>query len=303
VSSSDTCGKIDRIGFACVLSDGSCSTNHTFRLSALSPARLAEAAHQNLDDLERMLFMMRSTPMRMLRLGSSIVPFASHDALDWDWKPLVAGRLRLIAKRNPDFRFSMHPGQYTILNSPDPEVVGRAVAELDYSCSVLDLMGLDDSHKVVIHGGGIYGQREESTERLVRALADLPAHIRRRLVLENDEKLFSLEQILEVAEQARLPVVFDLHHHQINPGTHCLQRSLDRVGRLWQCRPKVHLSSQRPGARIGAHDDLLSSADLKSLCRVLPWKADLMVEAKSKELAAMQAWHWLEANGCLAAGE
>ena len=186
----------------------------------------------------------------------------------------------------------MHPGQYTILNSPNPAVVASAIAELHYATNVLDLMGLDHSHKVVIHGGGIYGDRIASTDRLKIELERLPLNIKRRLVLENDERLFNLEQILVVAESTGFPVVFDLHHFQINPSDN-IGALLNRVARTWDSRPKVHLSSQRPGARIGSHDDFLREEDLAELCRVLPFEADLMVEAKAKELAAMRAWKFL----------
>lgn len=296
---------IARIGFACVWSDGSLSTNHTFRLAALSETRLAEVANQNLDDLERMLILMSEGPLRLLRLGGAMVPFASHEKMDFDWRPFVAGRFREIGRRYAPrgFRFSSHPGQYTILNSPDPNVVTRAIAEIDYSCELLDLMELDGSHKVVIHGGGLYGDRAASTARLVESLRGLSDKIRKRLILENDERLFSLAQILEVGEASGLPVCFDLHHHQINPGGGTLEEMLPRVLRTWDCRPKVHMSSQRPGGRIGAHDELLHERDMATLAAILPFEADVMVEAKGKEVAALAAWNWWSGQGQLAAGE
>ncbi|RYD40687.1 MAG: UV DNA damage repair endonuclease UvsE, partial [Verrucomicrobiaceae bacterium] len=283
------------LGFACVLSDGSLSTNHTFRLASLSPAKLAEAAHQNMDDLERMLEFMEQGPLRLLRLGGSMVPLASHERVDFDWRPLVAGRLRAIGNTFAarGFRFSSHPGQYTILNATDDGVVRRAIAELAYSVQLLDLMELDDSHKVVIHGGGIYGDREAATSRLVDAVSNLPERIKARLVLENDERLFNLEQILWVAERGGVPVVFDLHHHQINPGEGDLHELLLRVRRTWNCRPKIHMSSQKPNARTGAHDDLLHEKDLQTMLEVIPFDTDVMVESKGKEVAALHAWKWL----------
>jgi UV DNA damage endonuclease len=293
---------IGRIGFACVLSDGSLSTNHTIRLASLSETRLAEVAHQNLDDLEKILFLMAQGPLRLLRLGGSMIPFASHESLSFDWRPLVAGRLKEIGRRYGPlgFRLSSHPGQYTILNSPNPKVIERAVAEIAYSCELLDLMDLDSSHKVVIHGGGIYGERKTSTRRLIENLGALPEGIRRRLILENDERLFSLAQILEVGEAAGFPICFDLHHHQINPGEGRLEDLLPRVRQTWDVRPKVHMSSQRPNARVGAHDDLLHERDMATLVDILPFEADVMVEAKGKEVAAMAAWEWWAAQGALA---
>ena len=296
-------GQIHRLGFACVLADGSLSTNHTFRLASLSPGRLAEAAHQNLDDLERILEIMSEGPLRLFRLGGSTIPLASHESLDFDWRPLVAGRLRAIGATYAarGFRFSSHPGQYTILNSPDAGIVGRAINELAYSCDLLDLMGLDDSHKVVIHGGGIYGDRETATRRLSEALRALPEKICRRVVLENDERLFSLAQILAAAEDGGVPVVFDLHHHQINPGEGDLREMLLRVRKTWgDMIPKIHMSSQKPDARVGAHDLLLHENDLQTMLDVIPFETDVMVESKGKEVAAMHAWEWLRDHGGLA---
>jgi len=286
---------IGRLGFACVLADGSLSTNHTFRLAAVSEARMAETAHQNLDDLERILFLMAQGPLRLFRLGGSTIPLASHENVRFDWRPLVAGRLRAIGDRYKalGFRFSSHPGPYTILNSPDPVIVRRAVAELEYAVDLLGLMGLDGDHKVIIHGGALYNDRAESTRRLVEKLNSLPDKFRERIVLENDERYFSLAQILAASEATDLPVVFDLHHHQINPGEGDLTELLHRVRAVWKGRPKMHMSSQKPGARVGAHDDLLHEKDLQTMCEVLPFETDVMVESKGKEVAAMHAWNWL----------
>ena len=48
---------IQQVGFACVLSDGSLTTNHGFILRSLTESRLAEAVSHNLDDLEKILFL------------------------------------------------------------------------------------------------------------------------------------------------------------------------------------------------------------------------------------------------------
>lgn len=280
---------IRKIGFPCVLADGSLTTCHTFRLAALHEDRLALAVHQNLNDLESILAWMTTTPLRLFRLGSSLIPFASHREFKLDWRPLAGDRLRSIGNRFGlmGFRFSLHPGQYNVLNSPTPEAVAGCIRELSYSCEVLDLMGLDPSHKVVLHGGGLYGDRDQSTLRLIQRARQLPEGIRRRLVFENDERYFNLEQIVEISEDSGIPAVFDIHHHKINPVSRA-QSLLERLRAVWDCVPKVHISSQKPGGRPGAHADFIDPADLKDLCALLPFEADLMVEAKSKDQAALQ---------------
>ena len=285
---------IERVGFACVTYELGFSTNHTLRLKNLNGTRLEQTIDKNFADFQAILAWMADSGLRLFRIGSSLIPFASHAAMEFDWKSFCAERLESIGQRYAPlgFRFSMHPGQYNVLNSHKQQVVQQAMAELSYSCEVLDLMGLDASHKVILHGGGVYGNKADSIERLERVLRDLPWSVRRRLALENDERYYSFEEIVLVSIRTGIPAVFDLHHHRINP---CLQleKWLHEGAKVWDCTPKVHLSSQKPGARPGSHDLLVHREDLEELLALLPFKADLMVEAKAKELAASLVLEWL----------
>jgi UV DNA damage endonuclease len=280
---------IQRVGFACVMSSQKLSTSHTFRLANLAPEKLQQTVNRNIADIRAILRWMEPRGLRLFRIGSSFVPFASHPALDWDWEPTCAEALSLIGREYEPkgFRFSLHPGQYNVLNSPRPGVVERTLAEVDYSCRLLELMGLDSAHKVVLHGGSIYGDRKGSTARLLEVLGKLPVRIRNRMVLENDERFFSFQEIVTICELSGLPPVFDLHHHLLNPSPQ-IRHWLRRGEKLWHSRPKVHISSTAPGLRPGAHDLFVRSEDLHLLLELLPFDADLMVEAKAKEEAALE---------------
>ncbi|MFW6323475.1 MAG: UV DNA damage repair endonuclease UvsE [Desulfovibrionales bacterium] len=280
---------IDRIGFACVTHALGLSTNHTLRLANISPDRVRRTANRNLDDLEAILRWMDGNGLRLFRIGSSLVPFASHESLTWDWEPSVAKRLGRIGRMYgpKGFRFSLHPGQYNVLNSINPDVVRRTRDELEYSCRVLDLMELDSSHKVILHGGSKARGSDAALTRLVQSLESLPESIRSRLALENDERNFNLQQINTVCAQAGVSPVFDIHHHRINPCPD-IASELIRADGLWDCRPKVHISSPRDESRPAAHSDFIRKEDLDELVGLLPFDADLMVEAKAKEQAALQ---------------
>jgi UV DNA damage endonuclease len=285
---------IERVGFACVTHELGLSTNHTFRLKNLNGPRLEQAIDKNLSDFEAILAWMLDSGLRLFRIGSSLIPFASHAAMNLDWKSLCAERLQTIGQKYAPlgFRFSMHPGQYNVLNSHKQQVIQQALAELNYSCEVLDLMGLDASHKVILHGGGVYGDKAGSTARLEGALKSLPGSVRRRLALENDERYYSFEEIVTVSLRTGIPAVFDYHHHTINP-CRDVEKRLHEGAKVWDSLPKVHLSSQKPGAKPGSHDLLVHREDLYELLALLPFKADLMVEAKAKELAASLVLKWL----------
>ena len=285
---------IGRVGFACVGYELDWSTSHTFRLANFSESRLLAAVEQNLADMRALLDWMQPRRLRLLRIGSSCIPFASHAVMNVDWPARFGPELSQIGNKYvaAGFRFSMHPGQYTILNSPNEAVVQQAIAELKYAATVLDLMELDTSHKVLIHVGGVYGDKQRSTERLLRVVDSLPDQIRRRLAFENDERHYNFAEVVTISEQTGVPPIFDLHHDQLYT---CGNRSewLTRATRLWDSTPKVHLSSQKPNARAGAHDLMILREDLQILCDCLACEVDLMIEAKGKEVAALQVLEWL----------
>ena len=75
--------------------------------------------------------------------------------------------------------------------------------------------------------------------------------MKHRLVLENDERSYSIGDVLEIGFILNLPVVFDTLHHAINPGNN---RNND-VYWINQCRKtwcagdgkqKIHYSQQDP---------------------------------------------------------
>ena len=294
---------IHRVGFACVTYSLGLSTSHTFRLANMSEKKLRDAVDRNLRELEAILAWMEEKGLRLFRIGSSFIPFASHPRMTLDWKTMYAPRLAAIGREyaSRGFRFSMHPGQYAVLNSPKPEVVERSLAEVRYACDLLDLMQLDESHKVVLHGGGVYGDKRSGVERLEGVLKSAPGALRRRLAIENDDRHYNFADIAGVSIRTGIPAVFDLQHHTLNP---CgdVRRLLEDSAQVWMRRPKAHLSSQKPGARPGAHDLMVKREDLETLLDLLPFDADLMVEAKAKEAAALEVLHWLEADGRIISG-
>jgi UV DNA damage repair endonuclease len=76
----------------------------------------------------------------------------------------------------------------------------------------------------------------------------LPDIVKRRLVLENDDRLFSLRDVLYVHSHTKAPVLFDtLHHECFNNGEHldwALKRAFETWDRVADGAPMVDYSSQ-----------------------------------------------------------
>ncbi|MEZ0320743.1 MAG: UV DNA damage repair endonuclease UvsE [Thermus sp.] len=272
-----------RLGYPCENLTLKASTNHTLRLGSLGEERVRAKVGQNLADLERILRWNATRGFGLFRIGQHLIPFASHPAFPYDWERAHGEdlkRLGSLAKALGQ-RLSFHPGQYVNPGSPDPKVVERSLAELRYSARALSLLGAEDG-VLVLHLGGVYGERKRALRRFIENLRG-EGEALRYLALENDERLWNVEEVLEAAEALGVPVVVDTLHHALNPGRLSLEEALRLAFATWRTRPKVHLASQDPSRRPGAHAFRVSLEDWERLLAALPGPADIMVEAKGKE--------------------
>ncbi|TFU17511.1 UV DNA damage repair endonuclease UvsE [Thermus tengchongensis] len=272
-----------RLGYPCENLTLKASTNHTLRLASLTEERVRAKVAENLKDLKRILRWNAEAGFRLFRIGQHLIPFASHPLFPYDWEKAHGeelGRLGALAKALGQ-RLSLHPGQYVNPGSPSPKVVERSLAELRYSARVLSLLGAEDG-VLVLHLGGVYGDRERALRRFVENLRG-EREVLRFLALENDERLWDAEGVLKAAEALGVPVVVDTLHHALNPGRLSLAEALRLAFPTWRGRPKVHLASQDPAKRPGAHAFAVEEADWERLLAALPGPADVMVEAKGKE--------------------
>lgn len=283
-----------RIGYPCSNLTVGTSAARTFRLASFTPERLVETVASNLEALKVILEWNARHEIRFFRISSGTVPFGSHPVMSVDWQDLFADALAAIGSciRDNGMRVNMHPGQYTLLNAPREDVVERSIAELRYHAELLDLMGLDDTNKIQIHTGGVYGDKPAAAERFARTYEVLPEPIRRRLVIENDERQYSLADNLRIHRQTGIPLLFDVFHHRLFNEGESLADALALVAPTWdgQGPPMIDYSSQNPEKQAGAHT---ISIDEDDFARVLPdlrpYDPDVMLEIKDKESSVLKA--------------
>lgn len=284
-----------RVGYPCLNLSLPCRPSRTFRLKNLSWERLRQTLAGNLACLEEMVRWNAVRGLLFLRITSDLVPLASRPENTFPWDEEFAEDFARIGQllRSFGMRITMHPGQYTLLNSPRKEVVAAALADLRYHARVLDLLGLDSTAKIQIHVGGVYGQKEKSIARFLKAVETLPAEIRRRLVVENDERFYTFSDVLRIHRETGLPVVFDVFHHELNPDGKGVTEALAAQKGTWGPEdglPIVDYSSPLPGGRFGSHARALDEAHfLRFLEESRPHDFDLMLEVKDKERSALRA--------------
>jgi UV DNA damage endonuclease len=206
----------------------------------------------SLEYLDAILDYLAKRNIGMYRMSSDLAPYATHPEMP-QFHGMVAesdAELRAIgakAKRL-DIRLSFHPSQFVLLNSPDPALTEKSIWDLASQAEMLDRMELGSEAVVVTHVGGTYGDREASRARWAEVWPTLPEHVRRRLVLENDDLRFSAADVLWVHEQTGVRLIFDYQHFWcLNPERLEMMPTLRAMLRSWpeEVRPKLHYSSPR----------------------------------------------------------
>ncbi len=295
-----------RIGYPCVNESLDCTSTSTFRLASYSDERLELTVGNNLRCLRRILEWNVQHGLLFFRIGSGVVPFGSHPINTFPWQTRFAAEFRALGDyvRAQGLRISFHPDQFVVLNSPDAGIVERSIQELIYQGSMLDLMGLDSTHKLQIHVGGLYNDRELAISRFIATYQRLPEAVRARLVIENDDRLFSLQDCLRVHAAVGIPVLFDNFHHECLHHGEPMAEALRLAAATWHpLRDGVMMmdySSQAPGERKGKHTPTLEDDLFQGFLQDLgDLDADIMLEIKDKEASAHRACAMLRAGGLL----
>ena len=263
--------------------------------------------------------------LRMVRLGSDVLPVYTERSWSYYWRLPDVQRYceQEFAKvgalaRSLDVRLSMHPGQFTVLASDNPDIVDRSIEEFEYHTDVIRYMGYGrqfQDFKCNVHISG-----REGPAGIKRALKRLSPEARNCITIENDENKWGLEHSLELAHD--LALVLDIHHHLCRENEYILPTD-DRFKRVidsWRgVRPAIHYSYSR--AEYVGHIDTNTKPDFPTLLEqgykkaklrahsdyypnratndwalsFLPY-TDIMCESKCKNLASIELYNYAKSK-------
>lgn len=255
--------------------------------------KLAETVLANAGSLRQAIVYCHENGIGAFRVTSPILPLATHPEHTYGLQDLNDGgeAARVFEEcgrlgERYQIRLSFHADQFVVLNSPRPEVVESSVRELAYQAEVAEVIGADT---INLHLGGGYGDKEAAMARFAEALERLPAEVRRRLTLENDDRVYSAAEVLRFCEENGAPMVYDVHHHRLLPDGLSIGEATERAMATWDREPLFHLSSPLDGwdgKTPQRHHDFV---DLRDFPREwLDRELTVEVEAKAKEVAVLR---------------
>jgi UV DNA damage endonuclease len=255
--------------------------------------------------------------LRMVRLGSDLLPVYTYADWSWFWRQPDVIRYAESAfgqvgrrARELGVRLSFHPGQFCVLASASEGIVVRSIAEFEYHADMARWMGYGQTFqdlKINVHISG-----KQGPEGLRRTYNKLSPEARNCITIENEENSWGLDDCLSLGDV--VPIVMDIHHNWIREGEY-IDPDSDRVKRVvdsWRgVRPTMHYSVSREDILVGhCHNTMPDMIQLKSAghnkqklrahsdwywnSAVNSWAAsfspqfDIMCESKAKILASQE---------------
>jgi UV DNA damage endonuclease len=265
-----------------------------------SVEKAKQLATQNIADLETMIEWNEDHGIYCFRLTSDLFPRFTDTEVESYTIDFAKESLAEIGAliREYGHRILAHPGQYNQVGANTEKVLRSTISELKNHADIFDAMGMDNNAVLIVHGGGIYNDKAKTMDRWVDQYFQLPENVQSRLVIENCENCYSIDDVIQISKRIRerggeLPVVFDSHHyecweinHPDQPQSH-YKEFIGDVVESWGDRYIVmHISNQGSG-RLGHHSDFITDFPecFQYFVNELGLDFCLEVEAKAKQEA------------------
>lgn len=254
--------------------------------------KLKEVTYSNIEALEKILKYNIENNIHFYRMTSNFIPLATHPEVMWDYMKYFKKDFEHIGKiiKDSNMRVDAHPDQFNVINSDKKSVVENTMRTLNMQVDLFEAMKYPQG-KMVIHIGGAKGGKEKGVERFIENLEKFPKKIKERLILENDDKTYTANDVIKICKKTNLPMVLDVHHYDCNNEGEKLEEILPKVFASWKEEglvPKIHFSSPRDFEKDRKHSDYIEPTKfidfIKLVKKEMNKNFDIMIEAKQKDL-------------------
>ena len=268
-----------RLGYACIcnsINDHLHTITYTNYLK--DKTKIYDIIKQNFNVLKKIITYNNKNNIHFYRLSSNFIPCAS--IIEYDYPNIFKNEFKETSKLIKG-RFDMHLSEYCILNSTNKEVVKRSIDEIKYHYKLLKSFKVKPN--LIIHIGSKSFGKENSITRFINNFNKLPNYLKNTLLIENDDKVFNVEDTLKLCQKIKRPMVLDVHHHNCNKTEKDLSNYLNEIFNTWDTTPKIHFSSPKNKKDFRAHNDYINSDDFINFIKLIDRDIDIMLEAKAKD--------------------
>lgn len=261
----------------------------------VSEGGLMEIISHNLNSLENIIDYNHRNGIRLFQISWDLIPFGESPVDSFPWWEICREDLARIKMKlqQARIRILMHPGKSVLLCSPDEEVLLQAVLELNHRSDFLDSLGGSFANKIVLHVGETIDGKKEAMERFIRNCSRLESPVRQRLAIENDSSSWHVADVLKISEALQVPVVFNNHHHRINPAPVLKEESewIRACALTWKENdgPPIIRYSQKESASEGSSPaESIAIEDFLAFYQDLDPGLDLLLDVRDRNLSAVK---------------
>ena len=197
-----------------------------------------------------------------------------------------------------NMRVDLHLDPYYVLNSIRSEVIESTINILNFYQIMVAYMNVD--YKIVTHVGGKTLGKKEGIKRFKDNFNLLNEELKKRIIVENDDKVYNIRNVLKICNDLKIPMVLDYHHFICNRNNEKIENYIEKIFSTWSDVPKIHFSSPKNKKEKRAHNDYI---DIKQfICFIEKIKFinqdfDIMIEAKAKDEALFRLIRQLKYYG------
>lgn len=279
-----------RLGYACISDTLNITSSHSYTYSSYlndldHDLKLNLIINKNLDSLINLINYNIKNDIHFFRISSNIIPLSTK--INFDYITPFLDKYKLIGKliNDNNMRVDFHLDQYSVLNSTKCDVVNSTISSLEYHFKLLDILNIKNKVLILHVGSNVFG-KEASINRFINNFNKLDYKIRKSIVIENDDKIFNIDDCMKISKKTNIPIVLDYHHFVCNPSS----ISFKDIFSTWNITPKVHFSSPKSKLKkeFRSHNDYINVDDFIAfidMIKELDTDIDIMIEAKKKDEA------------------
>ena len=282
-----------RLGYACISKTLDITSSHTITYTNYEKTRnkeekLIEITNKNLNNLEEILKYNIKNNIHFYRMSSKIIPLATHPNIKINLLNIFKEKLEHIGNiiKENNLRVDIHLDEYCVLNSTNSNIVSSTINIIKFYKNMLKTMNIE-SYMILHIGSSAFGI-EKSITRFINNFKKLDEESKNMIILENDDKVFKIEDVLKICKTLNIPMVLDYHHYKCNK-VEPLEQHIKEIIKTWKGKiPKMHLSSKKNNKEFRSHHDYIDINDFIELTNILKTQnknIDIMIEAKEKDMA------------------
>lgn len=246
----------------------------------------------NFRNFEKVLKFNYDNKINFYRMTHTMFPLLTHPLININYKEIFKNEFKhlkeIIKKYN--IRIDTHPDEFCLLTSENMTVTNNSIEILKFHLEIFKLLGING--KCVLHLGSAKPTKDEALFRFKNNFNKLSKELKSIIILENDDKTFTVTDTLNLCEELDIPMVLDYHHFSCNHlKNEKIDKLLPRIIKTWKntnLKPKMHFSNALNIKQKRSHSTYLNYNSFIKFLRLLKplnTDIDIMLEVKGKDEA------------------